>query len=593
MCLHYNITYMCMKIMFVSLNFLFIQESTPQPTPQPIPSPIPIIRQPIPSPTSSTPPPISPPTPQPKLSLTYSKAIQSIKKELCNVKPSTKLFDDDWIHLIDSGGQPQFLDVLPLLYRNESLHIVVTRLDIGLDDKPEFCYTVKGENVAPPGDLRLSNREFIERACQVAEAQAEAQQTSGKSVPKVMVVGTHKDNLGIDGETRLKEINKELTKIHQKYNRVLIRKSTDEVIFAMNVMAPVGEERKQYTEELQECILKEARKTGHRIDVPLKWLVFHLDVEKKGGIVRKSECYETGEMLGMGRSDVENALKYFNKVGLLLYYPDDVPDLVFTKMDPLIGRLSRLITASFTTPERCITAPYDRLRQKGLFNKSFLPIIFEDLYNSGEEFHDDDFLKLLEYLKIAVHVGDNDYFLLSALSLEPPVDDSLLMSCVPLVYTWDEQILPHGFFLTLVVELLRQNESNLYFRLRRDVIPCRHEIQMKAAGRSIPGVVKLGDRKRWLEICYSGDTNNCFQLKQVVDVAVKNILKSFAHTGLKPPDLGFLCKLCRFTDPHCCFLSPDQSVVSCSRDESKDGVLTPNMSCWIDSKGLLIRLLVI
>ena len=180
------------------------------------------------------------------------------------------------MHLTDSGGQPQFLDVLPLLYRNESLHIVVTRLDEGLDDKPEFRYIVKGTNVASPGNLRLSNREFIERACQIAEAQA----MSGKFVPKVMVIGTHKDKLGIDGEARLKEINKELTKLHQKYNRVLIRKSKEEVIFAMNAMAPVGEELQQYTEELQACILKAAGETGYEIDVPLKWLAFHLDLDK-------------------------------------------------------------------------------------------------------------------------------------------------------------------------------------------------------------------------------------------------------------------------------------------------------------------------
>ena len=138
----------------------------------------------------------------------------------------------------------------------------------------------------------------------------------------------------------------------------------------------------------------------------------------------------------MGKSHVDEALKYFEKVGLLLHYPDDVPDLVFTKMDSLISRLSRLTTASFITPGRCVKKPYKRLREKGLFNKSFLPTIFEDLYESGEEFFYDDFLKILECLKISVHVGDDDYFLPSALSLEPPVDDSPFpMSCVPLVYS--------------------------------------------------------------------------------------------------------------------------------------------------------------
>ena len=525
-----------------------------------------------------------PSPPQPIPPLTSSEAIKSIREQMGKyVEPSSEIFDVDWMYLIDSGGQPQFLDVLPLLYRNESLHIVVTRLDEELDDRPEFRYIVKGTNVASPGNLRLSNREFIERACQIAEAQA----MSGKFVPKVMVIGTHKDKLGIDGEARLKEINKELMKLHQKYNRVLIRKSKDEVIFAMNAMAPVGEERQQYTEELQACILKAAEETGYEINVPLKWLAFHLDLDKMEGVVHISECYKTGEILGMGKSDVKEALKYFNKVGLLLYFPDDVPDLIFTKMDALIDRLSRLITASFITPDSCVTAPYDRLREKGLFNKSFLPTIFEDLYESKEKFSDDDFLKLLECLKISVHVGDNDYFLPSALSLEPSVDDSPFpMSCVPLVYSWDEQILPHGFFLTLVVELLREKESNddLHFELRKDVIQCRHEIQLIVAKRRIPGVVKLGDRKRWVEVCYSGDMRYCRQLQEVTSAAIENVLRVFKHTGLRSPTIGFLCKLCD-TNDHYGILSFDQRVVSCSRNESKDGEVKPDMLCWIKRRG--------
>ena len=543
------------------------------------------------------------------LNTSNSETLKSITKQLAKqVEPSSELFDVDWMYLTDSGGQPQFLDVLPLLYRSESLHIVVTRLDEGLDDRPKVRFYNKGEDVYKlPDQLTLTNREFIERACQIAEAQA----MSGKFVPKVMVVGTHKDKLGINSKARLKKINEELRKIHQKYRRVLIRKSDDEIIFAVNAMAPVGKERQQYTEELQACILEAAEETRIEIDVPLKWLAFHLDLDKTGGIVRKSECYKTGEILGMGRSDVDEALKYFDKVGLLLYYPDEVPDLVFTKMDSLISRLSRLITASFITPGSSVTAPYDRLREKGLFNKSFLPIIFEDLYESREEFSDDDFLKILECLKISVHVGDDDYFLPSALSLNTPSSNSPFpMSCVPLVYSWDEQILPHGFFLTLVVELLRQkkSEDDLHFELRKDVIQCRHEIQLIVAKRRIPGVVKLGDRKRWVEVCYSDDMKYCRQLREVTTIAIDKVLKVFEHTGLKSPTICFRCHMCdnetshhvtryeRFvnwfkstqlsdTDDHYCILSSDQQRVSCSRDESKSKTVSPDMTCWITPKG--------
>ena len=222
----------------------------------------------------------------------------------------------------------------------------------------------------------------------------------------------------------------------------------------------------------------------------------------------------------MGRSEVENALKFFDKVSLL-YHPDDVPDLVFTKMYPLVNRLSRLVRASFISPGSSPTRESDRLRQKGLFNKSFLSTVFRDLYTSEEELSDNDFLKLLESLKIAVHIGEDEYFLPSGLSLEPPSNDTPFpMSCVPLVFTWDERILPHGFFLTFVVEVFQKKRGKSFnFELRKDINQCRDVIQVTVADSKIdiPGFVKLVDKKRWIEICYSCSTTRyCSDLPDIL-----------------------------------------------------------------------------
>ena len=54
-----------------------------------------------------------------------TSAEESIKKKLVDTKISSKMFNSHWHHYVDSGGQPQFLDVLPLLYRSPSHFIVV------------------------------------------------------------------------------------------------------------------------------------------------------------------------------------------------------------------------------------------------------------------------------------------------------------------------------------------------------------------------------------------------------------------------------------------------------------------------------------
>ena len=135
---------------------------------------------------------------------------------------------------------------------------------------------------------------------------------------------------------------------------------------------------------------------------PLKWLTFHLEIDKGDGVVRMSECCELGEKLGMDRDKVHLALEFLNQAALVLYYPKDVPDLVLTKMDPFTNRLSQLIKASFIPPDTGLVKESTELRQKGVFKKQFLKKAFKNI--EDDLLSDDEFLKLLESLKVAVHI---------------------------------------------------------------------------------------------------------------------------------------------------------------------------------------------
>ena len=89
-------------------------------------------------------------------------AESSIREKLLETEPSFRIYDSHWHHYVDSGGQPQFLDVLPLLYRSPSHCIVVIRLSEGLDAKPKVRYYDKGVDVYElPDHLLLTNREMI------------------------------------------------------------------------------------------------------------------------------------------------------------------------------------------------------------------------------------------------------------------------------------------------------------------------------------------------------------------------------------------------------------------------------------------------
>ena len=96
---------------------------------------------------------------------------ESILKKLSRSTHDCSMFDSRWLHHIDSGGQPQFLDVFPLLYRSPNSHFVVLmRLTDGLDDRPKVRFYIEGnDEYCLPDHLVLSNREMIIRMCQVAQ----------------------------------------------------------------------------------------------------------------------------------------------------------------------------------------------------------------------------------------------------------------------------------------------------------------------------------------------------------------------------------------------------------------------------------------
>ena len=513
-----------------------------------------------------------------------TKTEESLKQRLLDPRKRRRVFDSRWLHLINSGGHPQYLDMFPMMHRSPAHFVAVMNVTEELDERPKVRFYNQGkEEYQLPDRLVLTNREMIVRMCQIA--QRIAQDTGGKFVPRVFVVGTHKDKLfPIFGRRHLMAVNSELLRIHEKYSDVLVcRVPGEQVLFAINAMAE-GKERQQYTEELQQHILAAMKNTGEPVKIPMNWLMFHLELDKGDGVVRISECRRLGGKMGMNEEIVGMALEFLNKAALVLYYPEDVPDLVLTKMDPFTSRLSRLIKASFLPPDKGPTKESDELRNKGVFRRTFLKRVFADLVESL--LSEEEFLKLLESLRIAVNIGGEEYFLPSALSLEPPPKESSFESkSIPLSLSWGKLILPHGLFPTVCVELLAGREGGYVFELRRDIAQRREEIQLSEEKRRIPGNVKLSDRQRWIEVSYSGDNSHCPTVNGIVNGATQRAIARLRHMGIRSPTIGCVCPLCIAKD-HYCYLSEDRRSVSCSNYGGKTGPVTADILCWFEGNCL-------
>ena len=517
-----------------------------------------------------------------------AEILQQIRTSLENVDPSNELFDLDWIYLIDSGGQPQFSDVLPFLFHHQSLHIVVFCLTDGLSVRPPVHFYQKGQDqYRLPHHLSLTNLEYIERMCEISES---VEKSTGY-VTSVLVIGTHLDQLpkSPKRDQILQQMNGEIfQKVYSKYKRYLVLKGEHEVIFPINAMASPEEGRDTVASDIQKKVLKVANLEKASFSIPVKWLALQLDLVKQGSVLTVQQCYRRGNYLGMREKHVLSALKFFKKVGLNLYYPDSGSDLVLTELDPLINRLSALLKASFH-PHPDIIVDLEEFHKKGLFDKRLLKaVISEELPNEDHSINNSELLLLLSQLKVIlpIQIGESEkYFLPTALA-PSDCDDPYQVSTdkEPLVATFHESMLPPGFFMMLVTQLVSNESGTLGYNPGEEITQYRNAVflAVNESNTISGGVLSVVDKKQWIEFNFSGLASSCGTLLQIISSALdKTSEKIMSKTKIFL--FRFLCLVCQSSD-HTCIILKHSSVALCSRNQLNKRELTDkdiSRLCWL------------
>ena len=503
------------------------------------------------------------------------RAIAKLKKD----GKSSNLFDIAWFHLMDSGGQPQFTDVLPLMFPKVSLHLVVIRLDEKLDDKPMVRYLVAGENKYKlPENLALSNLQIIQRTCELAEATRIS--SENKVRPWVMVIATHLDCEC--SKESLKEKNSRLQYLVDKYDCILIPKSKDEVIFAMNAMAPEGQKRDEYTRLLQQQVLQAPKVHTKDVKVPARWMLFHLELSRCSdeGVVEKSVCLEVGDRIQMYDDDAMNAVKYFDSVGLHKYLPDKLPDLIFTKFDPIVSRLSEVLAASFTLPSAGpIGEDRRKLRTTGILSKTFVEELFRGKFNP-DPFSVDRFFTLLEYVRIANLIDKDTYFIPCVLPLDDPNPVKFVTECSPALLTWGKNVLPQGFFPALIVQLL-QRISAPHFRPSRGAKQLRRAVYLS----SQDGTLLVVDQTSWFELYFSGEILKFPLMLEAVEESSRRLADRMKIHGYGELIRGVRCPGVSCDAPfiHPGIILPQCNMAECTEMEAYRFELSPEQKHWIKS----------
>ena len=283
---------------------------------------------------------------QPARDFASEKIVEQLASAKMRQEVPLKLHESTWIRLIDSGGQPQFIDLLHLFIRDNSLYIIVMKVTESLHDKPSFAYSLNGKPVSVPKELSLTNLQIIESFVRSATAASRHQMTNGK--PSFAIVATNCDQskfkrlVGLDENLKtknkiLQESLKDFLDLFIFYNR-----DSNKLIFPVNNLCQ--QNREKISNEIRHRLLSSQPDICLKVKIPIRWHIFDLNMKKEAsnephGVISLESCYTLGNKLDMKKAEIYQCLIYLDSVRLCIYYPDIIPHAVFTNPQFLIDSL--------------------------------------------------------------------------------------------------------------------------------------------------------------------------------------------------------------------------------------------------------------
>ena len=507
-----------------------------------------------------------------------------------------------FVHLIDSGGQPSFISLVPAFVRGSTVNIVASKLNHSINDKLQYEYVKDDQHLRQPTKLEKSQLEGIEELVRTFSSVKHSEEgcSKGSSGPKFLLVGTHADKHWSLFDETLSGKNRWLKKSLGELKSMCIHVNPEgDLLLPINTRVTKG--RNEVASSIRQKIIDAC--SDAEVDIPTRWYVFELEVSgkaKKEGrsVLGRAECIEVGGNLSMGEEDVMAALVFLDGAALCLYFQAAAPHLVFTDPQAILSEVTEILNLGIIDlhlipsqyPLLSVHVPLVlRLRDQGLFDKKLVDIVCSK-YRVNEEgkcsYSVDDFLAILQHLLIIAPVcidGEELFFIPSILPTSKKTSP-LAGKLAPLVLLCRTRVIPLGMFSALVVALL----FNELFLLDK-IIGC-NAISLEC---KLGGVVQLVECHAWLTVHYNGHPSAAPRIRAAIHHAIATVCrqrqldtKQIVFTD------GFFCpfKRCESIPHQCkvssssphwltCSVRPEVGSGPCSDEGMLAWLATPDGEC--------------
>lgn len=182
------------------------------------------------------------------------------------------MFKHEWLYLIDSGGQPQFHELLPTFVHHISAAAFFVKLNETLKSHPTIEYYKDDILCGKPYSSSSNHLQTLQNCLQAMQSRDDADGIT--QCPKLFFIGTHPDLE--NKEEPIKSKNAQLLEMllqHHSFSQNIVFHSLgnpDQLLYIVNAKTPSKVDKK-VAADFRQDVIKKCHTQEHKI--PITWFL--------------------------------------------------------------------------------------------------------------------------------------------------------------------------------------------------------------------------------------------------------------------------------------------------------------------------------
>ena len=381
-----------------------------------------------------------------------------------NKNPTLPLKLQPFLHFWDCGGQPPFLEILPVFLTSRTLFFLIFDAEKDLMSNWKSVINIEGEKIDQE-EVRMTTLDYMLSWMANIHGHLMTYDEEGGfcEFPRIYCIGTHGDHV----KDRKLEIKKEL---EQHYQSKDFRALIEDTVIVDNTSSGKGMDEDPSLQALREAVVKFTQEALKK-ETPLSWILFRKVIQvlsKKYNVISLKDACIIGSACKIPVEDMHHALMFYHELGVLLFYPqiDGMNDMIFINPNYIVDALGELFPLREDSDGGRYHKEWELFHECGILVQP----LYVKLWGKYKDISSEIFIKVLIYFCIGVEVKTDkypppfkQYFMPLVLKSTQVSSSSMILpsdsnQAAPLHITFNSGFIPPGFFTRFVVVLTNKME---------------------------------------------------------------------------------------------------------------------------------------